>query len=587
MQHYKKLIEHKVFVSIFLFLLSFGAFSPSLRNSFVWDDVEVIEKNYYSLKSAHITSMVIPPEEQDKSMAYYRPIVPISMVIDWDIWGLSPFGFHLSNIIFHSISTVIFYFLVLIVLGEFRVDKKGPIALFSSIFFALHPMHVESVSWVAGRTDLLCGLSFFLAFAFHILSYRNLWLLVLSVACFFFSLLSKEAALAFPIVTLSFDLINRRRASYGITSITLRCAAYVGLILIYFYLRGREFASVPGLSNGSVQQSTHRIYQAWEVFKVLLSSYLFYMNKLVFPFDFNAFIGIVPGGLYYLVSSIFVILILCVIGFISIKRREDITAFSIFWVFASLGPSSLVAIFNISSAPLAERYLYIPSAGYCMLIGCLIFEVGKMIKMPKAVWALGFLLSLSYLFFSIQRQSVWEDNLALWSDTSEKSPYYAIVRSNYGMALRDAGKTDQAIRELVIALNPEVKDTTRGRAATANNLGLAYIDKEDYKEAERWFLKALYYDSTYGKTYYHLGLINFINGENGNSVSNYRTAEMYLKKTLKIYISYGRANLLLAKVYMRLGERDRAREQTKMALQNGLIEPLSSEARDILNGLEK
>src|SRR5919109_1399198 len=127
MQHYKRLIEYKAFVAILLFLLSFGAFSFSLRNSFVWDDVEVIEKNYYSFKSAHIISMVVP-EEQEKSMTYYRPIVPISMVVDWDIWGVSPFGFHLSNVIFHSISTIIFYFLALIALRELRVDKKESIA---------------------------------------------------------------------------------------------------------------------------------------------------------------------------------------------------------------------------------------------------------------------------------------------------------------------------------------------------------------------------------------------------------------------------------------------------------------------------
>ncbi|MGE5443540.1 MAG: tetratricopeptide repeat protein [Ignavibacteriales bacterium] len=586
MQYYKRLIEHKALVAILLFLLSFGTFSFSLKNNFVWDDVEVIEKNYYSFKSAHITSIVIP-KEQEKVIAYYRPMVPISMVVDWDIWGVSPFGFHLSNIIFHSISTVIFYFLVLVVLGEFGVDGKESVAFLSSILFALHPMHVESVSWVAGRTDVLCGLFFFLAFTFHILSYRKLRLLVLSALCFFLSLISKEVALAFPIVALGFDLLNRRRANQAIMYSILRYTAYAGLVLIYFYLREKEFASVPGLSGEVVQQSTHNIYRVWEVLKVLLSSYLFYVNKLVFPFDFNAFIGIVPKGLYYLVSSTLVILILCVIGFISIKKKEDITAFSIFWIFTSLGPSSLIAIFNISSAPLAERYLYIPSAGYCMLIGYLIFKAGERIKNQKAVWAFIFLLSLLYLLFSIQRQGVWKDNLALWSDTSEKSPYYAIVHSNYGMALRDAGKTDEAIRELSIALNPEVKDTMRGRAATANNLGLAHIDKEDYRGAEKWFLKALYYDSTYGKTYYHLGLIYFIKGENGNSVSDYRTAEGYLKKTLEMYISYGRANLLLAKVYMRLGEREEAREQAKMALRSGLIEPLSTEARGILNGPEK
>src|SRR5581483_8792427 len=494
MQHYKRLIESKAPVAILLFLLSFGAFSLSLRNNFVWDDVEVIEKNYYSFKSAHIASIVIP-KEQEKVIAYYRPMVPISMVVDWDIWGVSPFGFHLSNIIFHSISTVIFYFLVLVMLGELRVPRKEYIALISSVLFALHPMHVESVSWVAGRTDVLCGLFFFLAFTFHILSYRKPRFLALSAACFFLSLLSKEVALAFPIVALGFDLINRRRTSQSVMYGILRYTAYAGLVLIYFYLRGKEFASVPGLAGEGVHQSTHNIYRIWEVLKVLLSSYLFYINKLVFPFDFNAFIGIVPRDPYYLVSSILVILILCVIGFISIRKREDVTAFSIFWVFTSLGPSSLIAIFNISSAPLAERYLYIPSAGYCMLIGYLIFKAGERIKNQKAVWAFTFLLSLLYLLFSIERQGVWKDNLALWGDASKKSPYYAIVHSNYGMALRDAGRTDEAIRELSIALNPDIKDTIRGRAATANNLGLAYIDKGDYRSAEKWFLRALYYDS--------------------------------------------------------------------------------------------
>jgi tetratricopeptide (TPR) repeat protein len=214
-------------------------------------------------------------------------------------------------------------------------------------------------------------------------------------------------------------------------------------------------------------------------------------------------------------------------------------------------------------------------------------ETGKRIGAQKIGWAFAFLLCLSYLFFTIERQDVWKNNLSLWEDTSKRSPRYAIPHSNYGMALRDAGKTDEAIRELLVALNPEVKDTMRGRATTANNLGLAYIDKEDYRDAEKWFLKALNYDSTYGKTYYHIGLIYFIKGENTSSVSDYQMAEEYLKRALEIYTSYGRANLLLAKVYMRLDERERAKEQAKLAIQSGLIKPLSTEAHDILNELKK
>ncbi|MER3447348.1 MAG: hypothetical protein C4291_11120 [Candidatus Dadabacteria bacterium] len=190
MQHYKRPIEYRASIAVLLFLISFGAFSLSLKNGFVWDDVEVIEKNYYLFKSAYITSMVIPSaKEKEGIIAYYRPMVPISMIADWSIWGLSPFGFHLSNIIFHSITTVVFYFLVLLILGEFNVERKEIMAFLSSLLFAIYPMHVESVSWVAGRTDVLCGLFFFLAFAFHVLSYRKLWLLVLS-AVFFFPLSS-------------------------------------------------------------------------------------------------------------------------------------------------------------------------------------------------------------------------------------------------------------------------------------------------------------------------------------------------------------------------------------------------------------
>jgi tetratricopeptide (TPR) repeat protein len=203
-------------------------------------------------------------------------------------------------------------------------------------------------------------------------------------------------------------------------------------------------------------------------------------------------------------------------------------------------------------------------------------------KTQRIGWVFAVLISLSYLFFTIERQDVWKSNLALWEDTSGKSPHHALPHTNYGLALRDAGRGDEAIRELLIALDPRVKDTETGRAITANNLGLVYMDKEDYKSAERWFRKALDYEPGYGRTYYHLGLIYFIRGEYGDT-SAYRTAEEYLKKTLKIYSSYGRAHLLLAKVYIRLGENEKAKEQAKKALQSGLIEPLSKEAQDILN----
>ena len=578
------LIERKAFASLFLFFVSFGVFAFSLKNDFVWDDVQVIEKTYYSFKASRIKSIIIPKIKRSQNLApYYRPIIFISNVLDRSLWGISPFGFHLSNVVFYSISTVTFYFLMLIVFGEFSVDQKEIKAFLSSLLFTLYPMHVESVSWVAGRTDLLSGLFFFIAFIFHIFSFRKLWFVTLAAFSFFLSLLSKEVAIVFPIVALGFDLLSRK---FVIRNFTLKYTFYALLILLYFYLRGRAFDSVPDLISQSSTSSTYEGSQILGHLKILLNSYLFYIYKLVFPFEFNAFIGSVPNDIYFFISSILVIFLLCVISVISIIKKKYVNPFGIFWVCVTLGPSCLVAISVFSSTPLAERYLYIPSAGYCLLVGHFIFEVGKRINFQKAALALGFLLSFSYLFFTIDRQKVWKEDLILWEDTSSKATNYAIPHSNYGMALKDAGKKDEAIRELLTALDPEVKDTKRGRATTANNLGLVYLDKEDYKNAEEWFLKALYYDSTYGRTYYHLGLIYFIKGEYGNSVSDYRMAEKYLKKTLEMYRSYGRANLLLAKVYIRLGEKEKARENAERAIRGGLIEPLSIEAQGILNELQ-
>ncbi|SRR5579875_2381847 len=581
--HLIGLIGHRSFAVLFLFLLSFGIFSLSLRNGFVWDDIEVIEKNYYSFKSDHIASVLIP-KGQENVIVYYRPMVLISMIADWSMWGLSPFGFHLSNIIFNSISTVVLYFLALVVLGEFNVEGKEITAFLSALLFAIYPMHVESVSWVAGRTDVLCGVFFFLAFVFHVLSYRRFWFLVLAAFSFSLSLLSKEVALAFPIVAIGFDLISRR---YKRRENILKYCTYAALVFLYFYLRRMGFVKVLSVSEGDIQQSTHNIFEIGEILRVILSSYLFYIWKLVFPFEFNAFITDVPRDSYYLFSSVFVILALCITGFVSIMRKRNITGFTLFWVFATLGPSCIIAFLGIASTPLAERYLYIPSAGYCMLVGYLILESGKGIKAQRVSQIFCALLCLSYLFFTIDRQGVWKDSLSLWEDTSRKSFYYGIPHSNYGMALIDAGRIDEAIRELLIALNPEIKNNDRGRADAANDLGIAYGYKRDYRNAAKWFHKALYYYPTYAKAYYHLGLIYFIMGEDNNSPSDYQTAESYLKKALEIYPSYGRANLFLAKVYMKLGERKEAREQAKMALRSGLIEPLSTEARDILNEPEK
>lgn len=578
------LIGNKGFAALFLLSFSFGVYAFSLKSEFVWDDVEVLEKSSFSIKSWQIKSILIPSINKRQNVAtYYRPLIFLSNLLDRSLWGISTFGFHLSNVIFNSFSTVAFYFLVWLVFKEFGVDRREIKAFFSSILFALHPMHVESVSWIAGRTDVLCGLFFFLAFIFHVLSDRNSWFLIVGAFTFYLSLLSKEVAVAFPIVALGFDLLSHKLLN---RKSALKYMVYMLLVFIYFYIRGRALISIPDVVSQFVPSHTHQGFQILDNLKIVLNSYTIYLNKLVFPFEFNAYIVSVPKDSYYFISSIIVILLLLIIGVISIRRRERVGAFSIFWIIVTLAPSSIIAIFVISQAPVAERYLYIPSAGYCLLIGYLISEFGERKGAENLAWTIGILLCLSYLFFTIERQSVWKSDLTLWEDTSKKSFFHGVPHSNYGYALMNAGRVDEAIKELLVALSPEVINNNRGRADASNNIGIAYSYKKDYKNAEKWFIKALSYDPNYGRAYYHLGLIYLIKGENENFASDFRIAEGYLKKSLDLYYCYGRAFLILAKVNIGLGEEEKAKENAERAIKCGLIESLNKEAQGILDELK-
>ncbi len=134
----------------------------------------------------------------------------------------------------------------------------------------------------------------------------------------------------------------------------------------------------------------------------------------------------------------------------------------------------------------------------------------------------------------------------------------------------------------MIALSPEMNDSARGKAVTANNVGLEYLQMERYPEAERWFLKALEFDGGYGRTYYHLGLINYIKADVTGSPESLLDAERYLKKVFEHYYTFGRANLILAKVYLKMGEREKAVGEAKTAVKSGLPPALLKEAEEII-----
>ena len=592
MEVISNLIRRRYLSAIFIFIFSFVLFSPSLLNDFVWDDVEVISKSQVSFDALNIVNVIVPPVDKNKEARYYRPVVYASMVSDYGVWGVMSFGFHLSNLLLFSVSAVLLYFMFIALLRGLNKENAEPAAFVSALIFAVHPIHVESVSWVAGRTDVLCGLFFFLAVLCHVVSQKHFWLLILTALSFSLALLSKEVAVTFVAVVFAYDLLSGqliKRGSIG------RYLIYIVLLILYLYLRGRAFVNIPevgeavisgaasGVAGGTEQAqeaSTNAVYI--EALKALFNSMLIYINKLILPYNLNAFISRVPKEVYITVAAFFLAAVLAVVSFLSIKRKENITAFSVLWVLITLSPSLIVVVYPIASTPMAERYLFIPSAGFSLLLGYVLIRAGKRERYRKSVWALGVVILLGFTVLTAQRQAVWRNDLSLWRDATQKSPYHPLPHTNYGLALLNTGALDEAIKQYSIALLPEMGDSPRGKSVTANNLGLVYIEKEDYSRAESWFDRAQEFDPSNGRTYYHLGLIYFIKGELGGSPDSYAQAEKYLRQALGHYYSFGKANLLLAKIYLKQGEIGKAKNEAEIAVRSGLPEVLLDQARDIL-----
>jgi len=174
--------------------------------------------------------------------------------------------------------------------------------------------------------------------------------------------------------------------------------------------------------------------------------------------------------------------------FYSYRKGKNFVTLNIFWILLTLGPSVLIAIFAFIATPVSERYLFLPSAGYCILIGYLLVGLIDKPRSKNLALAVTIILVGSYLFFTIDRQNVWKSRLNFWEDASSKSDHHAIPHINYGMALLDAGRTEEAISEFNISLRSDIKNTPTGRAIAANNLGVAYINKKKLLRRRKIFI---------------------------------------------------------------------------------------------------
>jgi len=584
----KALIKNNLVVAAIIFFFSVLIYLPSFNNDFVWDDIIEIKKEYYKFQNKSFFKSLIPRASKNKTKSYYRPVAFFSLYYDFNTWGNNSFGYHLTNIIINAICSVLVFFLFLLILKKFRIRARENIALFSALIFAVHPMHVESVSWIAGRTDILSTMFFLAAFIAHIKSYERSFYIIFACILFYLSLLSKEVAVAFPFSILAYEYISNKRLK---KDSLIRLAAYFAFLILYLFLRHRYGGViVPDVNNDFVAGSSASssagqglgFLKYIAVIKTMFLSYIFYFYKLVTPFWFSSFISEYPKSALMLLLSILSFAVLAYVFIISYIKKSGFKAFCILWLLLVLGPSVIISVATIATTPVAERYLYLPIAPYSLILIFLFFKLKEYKKMEQPVLITMVLVILIFSFLTIYRQGVWQDRISFWSDASRNTTN-AIPHINLGMAYIDNDNLDQGIEILESSLNSNLKTSSLMRAVSNNNLGIAYIKKGDTAKAKQIFLDAVEENPRFYKSYYHLGIIYLSYGIKNHANKELGIAKDYFLEAIKYKKNYARAYLGLAKIYLEYGEIDKAKKLAQLALKYRLIAPMDQQALYILN----
>ncbi len=381
---------------------------------------------------------------------YYRPLILSSFILDKYLWGLHESFMHLENIVLHALNACLVYIIAANV-SERRGEKSAAVPLFAAFLFAVHPLATEPVNWISGRTDLLAGAFLLASFLLLLLSLtrRSIALLLASTCFFFVSALAKETAIFWYPAALFMVYVNGRDSDMGfprdliatlkshwIYFLAVTAAPTGYFTLRYFALKSYDSGIGLAVKGVIVGQN----FDILNKLRVTLKVFGFYLKKLVAPLPLNFTIlsvsnWYVPVGIAGVILCVFLV-----------YKRNELSAL-LLMALCIISPALLVPLGKMALAPVAERYLYMPSAFFaiCASVGgasCL-----QRYKISQGVvTATATLLLLLAGCATWQRNLVWQTNLGFFQEAVRQNPDYVPVKNELAKALQGAGRYEEARR---------------------------------------------------------------------------------------------------------------------------------------------
>ncbi len=476
-------------MALLLVALSLAVFSPMLGNGFVdLDDYE------YVVENPHVRSGLSPVNIRWSFTAFHlsnwHPLTWLSHMADAELFGLLPWGHHLTSLLLHGANTGLLFLVLFSMTGALWRS-----ALVAALF-GIHPVHVESVAWVAERKDVLSTFFWFLGLGAYVrYARRPGWGRYLAVAaCLAVGLLAKPMPVTMPFLLLLLDWWPLSRGPF-----TAGSAGRLTLEKAPLLLLSAASSVVTYLAQQKGEAISSTIY--FSMFRRLANaflSYAAYLHKTVWPSGlaiYYPYPAVMPPAGLLIAFCLFTAGVVMII--VSFRRRPYLVS-GWLWFLGTLVP--VIGLVKIGEQAMADRYTYVPVTGLFIMAAWGVTDIGATRPFLKRSLAAAWVIAVAALsvtaFFQVGR---WRDSRVLFSHTIAVTKDNWMAHSSLGAFLYYHGDYDGALQEFreSIRIQPLYD-------VAWNNVGAILVKSGLYAEGIEYYRRAIYLDPNYGAAHYNL-----------------------------------------------------------------------------------
>lgn len=410
---------NRKYVFLILAVVNLAVYAPALFGDFIYDDHRQVEQNPWirSVKNLpeifkHSTAFFQNPENRRGPGNYYRPMHTAAYTLVYALCGNRPWGYHLANLI---LSILVSFMIYIIAKTWFSSWEAG----LGALIFSVHPMHVEAVAWIAALPEMLSALLLLLVLKIHI---KDLWKdydYLVSGVCLLAAFLTRENALVLLLLVLLYDALNPQRGwSRMAGDLGRRYIVYILAAGVYFYLRYQVLGHFIADSRG------YPLSPAGILLNIipLLAQYYF---SLLFPTPMSAFHVFHPVPAFFQLKIILSLGVLTGLGVLGwyLYKKDKILFFMFSWIPVTLLPFLYLPV--LGENVFVERYMYLPSAGACILMGCGLLKIYHAITRRQVRWmyiSLVIIIITGMAGTTFARTFHWRNDITLCTKTLKTDP---------------------------------------------------------------------------------------------------------------------------------------------------------------------